>query len=178
ELAADFSARPYEEQPGSGMHIHLTLHDAQGDNVLYKKDQNISPEMRHAIGGLIATLRESMLWFAPHEESYRRFVPKLNAPTHICWGGNNRTAALRLPDDISGYKHIEHRVPGADADPHAVIAASLAGVHHGLMNKLEPGEQIFGNAFLDMYALESLPKTLAEAKGAYEVGTVIKKCFT
>lgn len=154
--SADFSAKPFESQPGSGLHIHLHLEDAAGKNVFFKKDEIISEPLKHSIGGLLATMREYMPVFAPSATSLARFAPGGNAPTTVSWGANNRTCAIRLPDAGAPHRHIEHRVAGADADPEAVIAAVLAGMHYGLQNKCDPGPQIYGDASLEMYKLPRL----------------------
>lgn len=156
QLGADFSAKPFTDQPGSGLHIHVHLQDANGKNVFHKNDDAISDPLKYAIGGLLAALPKSMPIFAPNPESRARFQPGGNAPTTVSWGANNRTVAIRLPDKPHDNKHIEHRVAGADADPHAVIAAILEAIHDGLTRKLDPGTQIYGDASLEMYKLPKL----------------------
>ena len=69
------------------------------------------------------------------------------APTAPTWGHNNRTVALRVPTGAPGARRIEHRVAGADANPYLVLAAVLAGIHHGLTHELEPDAPITGNAY-------------------------------
>jgi glutamine synthetase len=156
KLGADFSAKPYADQPGSGLHIHIHLMDKNGKNVFYKDDAVMSDPLKYAIGGLLAALPESMPIFAPNPESRARFQPGGNAPTTVSWGANNRTVAIRLPDKPHDSKHIEHRVAGADADPQAVMTAILDAIHDGLTRKLDPGPQIYGDASLEMYKLPKL----------------------
>ncbi len=155
-LNADFSARPFPDQPGSGLHIHVHLADAQGKNVFYKDDERISDALKWSIGGLLATMREHMAVFAPHPESRARFTPGGMAPTTVSWGANNRTVAVRLPDSARDNKRIEHRVAGADADPVQIMAAILAGIHYGLTNRCDPGAQVYGDASLAQYNLPRL----------------------
>jgi glutamine synthetase len=152
---ADFSAKPFPDQPGSGLHVHVHL-EKNGQNVFYKKDAEISDALKWSIGGLLATLPENMSIFAPTPESRARYARDGQSPTTISWGANNRTCAIRLPDVGAPYRHIEHRVAGADADPEAVIAAVLRGIHYGLMHQCEPGPQIYGDASLEMYGLKKL----------------------
>ncbi len=162
-INADFAAKPFVDQPGSGLHIHVHLEDGSGKNVYYKKDEIISDSLKFSIGGLLETLPANMKIFAPYPESYARFAPKSNAPLTVSWGANNRTVAIRLPDSAPENKHIEHRVAGADADPEAVIVAVLSGIHHGLTHKISPPPQIYGDASLEMYALPRLPQALEQA---------------
>lgn len=155
-MQADFRAKPYEDEPGSGLHIHVHLEDASGKNVFFKQDDVISDALKCCIGGLLERMIADMPIFAPHEDSHLRFVERSNAPLTVSWGANNRTTALRLPDSAHDKKRIEHRVAGADADPAQVIAAILSAMHHGLMNEINPPPQIYGDAALPMYGLPRL----------------------
>ncbi len=178
-LEASFAAKPKVDDFGSGLHIHLSLHDKQGEN-LYRRigESNYSDELLFSAGGLLATMRDFMYFFAPNEESYARFIPNANVPVSVSWGTNNRTTALRLPSSTDLTRHIEHRVSGSDADVYHSIAAVLAGAHSGLRNKLPPPGQIFGDASLAMYNLEPLPKTLAESSELLRRSTVAPVYFS
>ncbi len=164
QLQANFSAKPYADQPGSGLHIHLHLSDASGANVFFKNDARISDPLKHSIGGLLAWLPISMPVFAPNEDSYKRFVSDDNTPLTISWGANNRTVAVRLPDADHDNKRIEHRVPCADADPDKAIAIILMAMCDGIKNQIDPGEQMYGDANLPMYDKRHFPQSLAEAR--------------
>jgi glutamine synthetase len=157
-MRADFSAKPFADQPGNGLHVHVHLQDVRGANVYTKDDNHISDALKFSIGGLMAKLKESMPVFAPTAASRARFVTGSNAPLTVSWGANNRTVAIRLPDSMPENKRIEHRVAGSDADPEQVILAILKAIHYGLTAKLDPGSQIYGDASLPMY---NLPKLLA-----------------
>lgn len=186
QLDINFAAKPFVGKPGSGMHIHISLYNREGQNQFSKPEADGADEsalLRHAIAGLCATMAESMLFFAPHAEDYARFTAEFYTheeqcysyvPVNVSWGGNNRTTALRVPTSTldPAQRHIEHRVPCANANPDEVIAAILLGVQHGLTQKLEPPAKIWGNAFDAQYALPALPKTLEEAKAAYEGGVL------
>ncbi len=62
------------------------------------------------------------------------------------WGFNNRTVALRIPHGGPAATRIEHRIAGADANPYLVLASILAGVNHGVTNKIDAGDAVEGNA--------------------------------
>lgn len=171
---ADFAAKPLADQPGSGLHIHVHLADREGINIFYKDDKNISEALLFSLGGLLAWLPDTMPIFAPTPESYARFAAAGDhTPTTVSWGANNRTVALRLPDKPKDQKHIEHRVAGADADPFMVVAAILAAIHYGIKNQIEPGEQMYGDAGLEMYHLPKLPLSLDDAQARMRASTVI-----
>ncbi len=172
-LEASFAARPFADRAGSGLHVHWHLEDAAGQFLFTRDEAGVySPALRHALAGMLDCMAGSMLHFAPSAESYHRFSTAERSPTRICWGPNNRTAALRLPNRPLNAKTIEHRVPGADADPAAAMAAMLVGIMHGLHHRLEPPEAVHGEAH--RYELPLLPTTLEEAQAIYSVKGGIK----
>jgi len=177
DLKADFSAKPAPGQPGSGLHIHVHLADENGKNLYYKDDQRISDELKYSIGGLLKWMPDSLAIFAPHPESYSRFVAGTNTPVSVSWGGNNRTVAVRLPDAAHERKHIEHRVAGADADVGHVIALILAAMHYGISNKSDPGQQVYGDAALPIYNLPKFHTSLDEAKASLKSSTLLSEYF-
>lgn len=140
---ATFMAKPFADQAANGLHIHVSLLDRDGNNLFAADDK----KLRHAIGGLQATMAEAMLIFAPNANSFRRLKPRSYAPTASTWGYNNRTVALRIPTGDERSRRIEHRVAGADANPYLALAAVLAGLHHGLVHEIDPGMPISGNAY-------------------------------
>ena len=158
-IDGDFSAKPYEDDYGSAMHIHLSLLDAEQNNVFAKNGENESLSMNYAIAGLLDTMLDNMAVFAPNANCYNRLSKGKSAPSTVSWGGNNRTVALRLPPTtLDPYnRRIEHRVSSSDADAYLVIYAVLDGVYKGLLNKKMPKyPKIYGDASLDIYGLPSL----------------------
>ena len=146
-LVACFMAKPFEESAGSGLHIHMSLVDRNGRNYFSHGRESLaappySARLRHAIGGLARTMAEATAIFAPNANSYRRLRPEMFAPVEPNWGANHRNVALRIPVADEKNLRFEHRTPGADANPYLVTAAILAGVHHGLKNKCEPGRMV------------------------------------
>lgn len=144
---ATFMAKPFAAAAGSGMHLHVSLADAAGRNAFASDDPAGSEACRHAIGGLRATMAESLLAFAPNANSYRRFRRESYAPVAPTWGINNRSVSLRVPAGPPESRHVEHRVCGADANPYVAAAVVLAGVAHGLRNRIDPGAPVAGNGY-------------------------------
>ena len=168
---ASFMAKPFADRSGSGLHVHVSLVDAQGRNLLAAGADG-AVLMRRAIGGLQATMAEAMALWAPNANGYRRLRPLSYAPTAPTWGWNNRTVALRIPKGPDAARRIEHRVAGADANPYLVLAAVLAGIGHGLEQGLEAGPPVTGNAYDQVPS--SLPTGWAEAIAAWRRGTVLR----
>lgn len=171
---ACFMAKPFALTSGSGLHIHLSLEDGHGRNALADGDAG-ERLLRHAVWGLQQVMAESMLVFAPNVNSYRRLQPLSYAPTAPSWGLNNRTVALRVPAGPRAARRIEHRAPGADANPYLATAAMLAGVLHGLEHRGDPGPPMTGNAYEK--ARRSVPTNWPEALLAFERGSLLRRHF-
>ena len=148
-MEATFMPKPYTDMAGSGAHIHVSLLDEQGRNIFASEDPTGSEQLQHAIGGLAATMADAMLIFAPTANSYRRYRSEAYVPLNPSWAVNNRGVALRIPVSTPENRRIEHRVAGADANPYLLTAAVLAGIHHGLPTRLDPGAPLTGNAYRD-----------------------------
>ncbi len=144
---ATFMAKPFADRAGSGFHVHVSFNDANGQNVCASEDPHGSELLRHAIGGMQALLPEGMAIFAPNANSFRRFKANSYAPVAPTWGVNNRTVSLRVPAGLPHTRHVEHRVAGADANPHLTLAAVLAAAHYGITNKVDPGPAVVGNGY-------------------------------
>ena len=146
-MDACFMAKPFADLAGSGMHLHVSLADAQGNNLMASDDPQGTPLLRHAIAGMMATLDDALALFCPHANSYRRFQANSYAPLAKSWGVNNRTVSFRVPGGHPNSRHIEHRICGADANPYVAAAALLAGMHKGIREQLDPGPAIEGNGY-------------------------------
>jgi glutamine synthetase len=114
-----------------------------------------------------------MLLFAPHLNSYRRFQPDSHAPMAPTWGYENRTVAVRVPTDSHKAMRIEHRVAGADASPHLVIAAIIAGMLYGIENGLDAPPPVVGDAYKQHEA--ELPDNWPEALKRFRESAFIRE---
>ena len=174
-LAATFMAKPYSAWTGSGMHVHVSLGDEQGNNLFATEDPQSNELLMQAVGGLKAAMAESMLIFAPNGNSYRRFRRNSYAPVSASWGINNRTVSLRIPAGAANACHIEHRPSGADANPYLVMAAILAGMHHGITGKIDPGNPVTGNGYEKR--AKYIPGNWFDAIDAFWKASILKEYF-
>ena len=175
-FAATFMAKPYGARAGSGFHVHFSLLDEGGENVFDNGGEEGTDVMLSAVAGLLATMQENSLTFAPHENSFRRLLPGAHAPTSIAWGYENRTAAIRIPGGNHKARRIEHRVAGADANPYLVLTSILGGALIGIERKLDPAPAIVGDAYsLD---LPHLPLDWASSIEAFEDGEFVPEMFS
>lgn len=143
---ASFMAKPFPDHAGSGMHVHFSIIDENGHNIFDDGSATGSDMLRHAVAGLLDSMAEMTLAFAPHLNSYRRLCPGGLAPTTVAWGYENRTSALRIPAGPSIARRIEHRVAGADANPYIMLAAILGGALDGMQRKAVPPEPVACNS--------------------------------
>ncbi|MEW6461911.1 MAG: glutamine synthetase family protein [Pseudomonadota bacterium] len=154
-LQACFMAKPFGDLAGSGLHMHVSLADENGNNLMASDDPQGTPLLRHAIGGMMATLDDALAIFCPNANSFRRFQANSYAPLAKSWGVNNRTVSFRVPGGPAHSRHVEHRICGADANPYLAAAAILAGIHKGIREQIDPGAAIVGNGYEQ--ARETLP---------------------
>lgn len=161
EMDTTFMAKPYPKQAGNGLHLHVSIVDEEGNNIFTSDDAEQNETLRHAVGGVLETLPKSMAFLCPNVNSYRRFSSQFYVPNAPTWGLDNRTVAIRIPTDTPSAVRIEHRVAGADANPYLLMAGLLAGIHHGLTNKIEPAKAVEGNAYEQNEP--SLPNNLRDA---------------
>ena len=126
------------------------------------------------VAGLLATMADFTLLYAPNINSYKRFAAGSFAPTTIAWGLDNRTCALRLVGQGPGAR-LENRVPGGDVNPYLALAAMLAGGLHGIENELELGPELTGNAYTS--GLPAVPRTLRDARDAFAGSTIAREAL-
>ena len=169
-FAASFMAKPYLDLSGSGLHVHFSILDTDGNNIFDNGGEEGTPAMLHAVNGLMEAMPESGLIFAPHLNSYRRMAPGAHAPTGICWGYENRTAAIRIPGGPTKARRIEHRVAGADANPYLILAAVLGAALEGIEAGRNPVDPIVGDAY--SIEMPQLPSDWGQAIDLFEQGKI------
>lgn len=158
---ANFASKPYIEDYGSAMHFHLNFVRSRG-SWPYETQSNYSIdnfETEKVANILCNYAFETLQYFLPTEKSFVRLDNNFMSPTHICWGGNNRTCLIRIPDSMP--RRVEHRLAGADIDPIYPVYAILASILAGIENpNLQSFEKIHGNAFDEQYNLDAIKLSL------------------
>lgn len=137
-LKSTCMAKPYADHAGSGLHVHASIIDRDGNNVLDARGGD-PVRLKSVCAGMLKTMRDAQLIFAPFANSYRRFQPGSFAPVDIDWGFGHRGTAVRIPDAEGPAARIEHRVAGADVNPYLLLTAILGGMLLGLDEVLDPG---------------------------------------
>jgi glutamine synthetase len=165
DVYATFMAKPMSNEPGSAMHIHTSLVDADGRNIFSDANGRQTPEFFHFIGGLQRYLPAVTVLIAPYVNSYRRLSRRQTAPTNTQWGYDNRTTGLRVPPSGPEARRVENRVPSSDANPYLAIAATLACGWLGMRDAIQPTQPTSGAASLTEI---DLPRGLLEGVQALE----------
>src|SRR3954449_2021579 len=175
--AITFMAK-YNEREGSSCHIHLSLRGENGDVVFWDdaaQGQGArTPLYDSFVAGVLATMTDFTLLYAPNINSYKRFADGSFAPTAIAWGEDNRTCAVRLVGQGPAAR-MENRVPGGDVNPYLALAAMLAGGLHGVEAGLTLEPPLTGNAYTS--DRPRVPQSLRDARDAFTASAVARAAF-
>ena len=174
-FAASFMAKPYEDYSGSGLHVHFSVLDAEGNNVFDDGGPEGTDTLRHAVAGCLEAMPGSALVFAPHANSFDRMVPGAHAPTGVSWAYENRTSAIRIPSGAPAARRIEHRVAGGDVNPYLMLAAVLGAAISGIEDAATPPAPIIGNAYTA--DLPQIPNTWKSAIDTFEASPQMARIF-
>jgi glutamine synthetase len=179
DMYATFMAKPMANEPGSAMHVHQSVIDAQnGNNIFSNEDGSPSQLFKYYIGGLQRYMPAALALVAPYVNSYRRLVRNTAAPINIQWGVDNRTVGFRVPE--SGFKdrRVENRIIGADANPYLALAVTLACGYLGMTEQIEPTPMVDGSAYDKPYELpQGLPEALTLLRNEDKLRTVLGERF-
>lgn len=172
-VMASFMPKPLRDEPGSGLHTHISLFEGERNAFFEPGGQyGLSKTGRQFMAGLLVHAREITAVTNQHVNSYKRLWGGGEAPCYVCWGANTQSALLRLP----AYKpskpsaaRIEFRSPDSAANPYLAFAvmlrAGLAGIE-GEYDLMEPADvDVFdmSDAERKAYGIEGLPRTLSRA---------------
>jgi glutamine synthetase len=177
-LVATFMGKPFNDQGGSGLHLHISL-DKDGSNGFDDPDaeNGISTAMRHFLGGVMRHAPALMAFLNPTINAYRRLVPDSLAPTHANWGWDNRSAFGRVPPERGPATRLEIRVGDGSANPYLAIAVLLQTGLDGLREKIDPPEPVSGDAYRAEDGGDLLPQSLEEALDALEADELLAEAI-
>ncbi|MCS2611135.1 type III glutamate--ammonia ligase [Halomonas dongshanensis] len=185
-MVCSFMPKPHAAKPGNGMHFHLSIADAEGNNVFGDdsdpQGMGLSSTAYHFLGGLLHHAKALCAFAAPTVNSYKRLVAGGSAsgatwaPVFIAYGDNNRSAMVRVP-----YGRLEFRLPDAGCNPYLVHAALIAAGLDGVDRKLDPGKAKNVNLYelspaqCQENGIGILPQSLKEALDALEGDGVLRE---
>src|ERR1700733_3932848 len=174
-MSITFMAKPNLRE-GNSCHIHLSVRSAADDAAVMagSGDYGLSSLGSHFLAGLLDSMRELTLCYAPNINSYKRYVPGSFAPTSVRWGPDNRTCALRLVGHGQSLR-VENRTPGGDVNPYLAVAAMIAAGLHGIEQELPLEPPVTGNAYADTSL--RVPTTLRDALELWQNSGLARKAF-
>jgi glutamine synthetase len=162
----------FNEREGSSCHIHLSLRGQDGGLVFWDEQSGTRSEMYDQfVAGVLDTMADFTLLYAPNINSYKRFADGSFAPTTIGWGSDNRTCSVRLVGHGAGAR-MENRLPGGDVNPYLSLAAMIAGGLHGIDKGLTLEPELVGNAYDS--DKPKVPHTLRDAREAFTSSAVAR----
>ena len=145
-LLATFMGKPFNDDEGSGFHVHISFVDEGGANVGEDaaEPHGLTPVLRHFIGGVLEHAPGMMVFFNPTVNAYRRIDAEALVPTRVCWGHDHRMALVRVPKDRGAGTRLEFRLGDGTANPYLAYAGVLAAGLDGIRRALEPPEPVAG----------------------------------
>lgn len=169
---ATFMAKPYNDEGGSGFHLHFSTLDDAGAPLFDDPDgiDGLSSTARSAIAGVLAHAPALAALSNPTINSYKRFGPDTLAPWLIDWGLDNRSAMVRIPPERGDASRLELRLGDATANPYLAIAGLLAAAYLGIRDEMEAPAALEGYGY-DTSKAEMLPMSLGQSLDALEADT-------
>jgi glutamine synthetase len=176
-LLATFIGKPWNDDEGSGFHLHVSLCDADDVNRCADPDgeDGLADVARQLVAGVLAHAPALMAVFNPTVNAYRRLHPEALVPTRVCWGHDNRFTFVRVPHGRGGATRAEVRIGDGSANPYLAYAATLAAGLDGIRRQLAPPPPVAGLIYeLPEEELgEPLPATLPDALAALEADELL-----
>ena len=184
---ATFMPKPLEGVQGSGMHLHLSLSDSEG-NAFYSPDDayNLSPIAKHFMAGLLHHASEITAVTNQTVNSYKRLVPGFEAPVHVSWARNNRSGLIRVPIPKRANPlatRIEYRSPDPACNPYlafsVILAAGLRGIEQKYDLPAEADANLFemGDEALTKLGIDQLPQSLSDALKVMENSSLVHEAL-
>lgn len=169
---ATFLGKPWSDEGGSGFHLHFSVVDASGTNLM-ADGAELSSIAEHMIAGILHNAPAVAAFTNPTVNAYKRLGPDTLAPYRANWGFDNRSTMLRVPPERGAGTRLEVRLGDGAANPYLMIAAILAAGLDGITRALPVPANAEGWAYADE-AAPVLPMTLTSALDALAADTVMR----
>jgi glutamine synthetase len=183
-LVATFAPKPFDNQAGSGCHVHLSLWNG-GHNVMYDSagQLGLSSLGRSFVAGILTHLPGLLALTCPSVNSYARLAPNMWSSAFTCWGPDNREACVRVASPFKGRveatTNIEIKAVDGSANPYLALGALVAAGLDGIARGLDPGDPVSINptdideSEREQRGIRRYPATLAEAISELEQDEVL-----
>jgi glutamine synthetase len=174
DVLGTFLGKPWNDEGGSGFHLHFSATDADGVNKMHDGGSGLSPLAMKMIAGVIEHAPAIAAFTNPTVNAYKRLGPDTLAPYRSDWGYDNRSTMLRVPPERGQGTRLELRIGDGTANPYVVLAVVLAAALDGVRRGLTPPDPTDGWAYVDEHR-PVLPMTLGEALDALEADTALRE---
>jgi glutamine synthetase len=182
-VRASFMPKPFTDQPGSGMHTHVSLFEGD-QNAFYDGEDpyQLSKTGKAFVAGLLRHAREISAITNQWVNSYKRLIVGGEAPTTVCWGHANRSALVRVPMYSHGKassRRVEIRSLDTACNPYlayaVILAAGLKGVEEGYELPPAAEDDVWSLTDAERRAAgyPNLPQNLGEALAAMESSELV-----
>ncbi|PLS16093.1 glutamine synthetase [Bacillus sp. M6-12] len=181
-LVGTLMPKPFQHLSGSGLHVHISLYDEDGENLFEdstdQRGLDMSEKAYHFIGGLLRHGSSLIAIGAPSINSYKRMQPGSWAPAHICYGSGNRSVLVRIPEKRRA-RRFEYRGADGTSNPYLLAACLVAAGLRGIQTKIDPGEPVdFDVSSASEFELKErgiswVPRSLTEAINALSEDSVL-----
>ena len=174
----------------NGAHINHSVRtlDGSGTN-LFRGENGWGAAVYHALAGLIENGRALAAVTCPTVNSYKGLVDRVVgfeggtvtwAPTHVCYGENNRSAMLRLPQARWA---IENRAADMGMNAYLALAMTVGASVEGLVNESQAPPPVNDDLYemtaaqLAERGIQRLPRNLLEAIEAFDASELARGVF-
>ncbi|MFQ5933072.1 MAG: glutamine synthetase family protein [Dehalococcoidia bacterium] len=188
---ASFAPKPFVNQAGNGCHIHISLWDDAERNLFFDAQDrySLSKLAYNFIGGVLGHLAGLLALTCPSVNSYRRLGPSVWSSAFVCYGPDNREAAIRIPSSFWGNEmastNLELKPSDSSANPYIALGGLIAAGLDGIRNELRPSEgqlvdvdpSTLSSQDLENRGIRPLPSNLGEAIEALEKDDVLMEAL-
>ena len=145
-LLATFMPKPFENEPGNGMHLHINISNNQ--NIFPgNKTLGLSKKGLNFVGGLLKHSKAITAVTNPTVNSYKRMEPGYEAPVYITWGRRNRSTLIRIPTSEKESRRVEFRSPDPSANPYLAFSVIIAAGLDGIQSNITPPEPVMQSVY-------------------------------
>jgi glutamine synthetase len=178
-LLATFMGRPFNDDGGSGFHLHVSLNDQQGTNLFADSASadGLSVLSGHFLAGVLEHAPALMAFLAPTINAYKRLLPDSLVPTAANWAFDNRTSFVRVPAERGRATRLEVRAGDASANPYLAIAGILLAGLDGIERSLVPPASVDGDVSIGEIVGTPLPRSLEASLAALRADAVLSEAI-
>lgn len=168
---------------GNGVHVHLSLRDADGRPALYDEEavDRLSDVGRRFSAGILAHARAMLAFTAPSPTSYFRLTPHRWSSAGIFLAERNREALLRIcptsplcRSAVEDQFNLEFRAADATANPWLVLGLLVRAGLQGIQKSYDPAH-VWPESVTEaeLAGVETLPSSLDEALVGLQADDVV-----